>query len=151
MSERQRKHIEQLIEEREPARAVHADDLQWKKIRWPGEWGKIAFHPSEESPTAPLCGITYFEPGGHFPTHAHDFAQVWYVIEGECEFAGKTHGPGTMVYHPDPHVELELRTEKGVTMFFAQYPGPNTGARPIYADRFDLEERRDVADEPTLV
>jgi len=141
--------VEALIAERQPHRIVHADDLEWKKIRWPGEWGKIAFHPRPEDPTEPLFGITKFEPGGSFPDHAHEFSQIWYILEGECTVGGETVGPGTFVYHPDPHVERELKTENGVTILFCQYPGANTGERPIYHDRFDLAERRDVDDEPT--
>ncbi len=57
-----------LIAERAPHRVVHADDLDWKRIRWPGEWGKVAFHPTDDDPTVPLFGVTRFEPGGLFPT-----------------------------------------------------------------------------------
>lgn len=35
-------------------------------------------------------------------------------------------------------------TEAGCTMLFVQYPGPTTGARPIYQGRFD--NRADTAD-----
>ena len=75
MAEDREAQVTRLIGERAPHRAVHVDDLEWKRIRWPGEWGKIAFHPSEADPTEPLFGVTRFEPGGHFPDHAHDFAQ----------------------------------------------------------------------------
>jgi hypothetical protein len=147
-----RKTAKDLIAERARHRAVHVDQLEWKKIRWPGEWGKIAFHPSDENPTEPLFGITKFEPGGGFPDHAHDFAQIWYILEGDCSIDGESYGPGTFVYHPDPHVEREMKTPKGVTILFCQYPGPNTRAAPIYRDRFDLDrERRDITQEPTIV
>ena len=36
-----------------------------------------------------------------------------------------------------------------MTIVFFQYPGPNTGGRPIYRDRFDIDERRGMEDEPT--
>ncbi|MSQ73716.1 MAG: cupin domain-containing protein [Betaproteobacteria bacterium] len=144
------KTVSDLIKERRPHRAVHIDALEWKKIRWPGEWGKVAFHPRPEDPSEPLFGITKFDPGGSFPDHAHGFAQIWYVLDGECTLDGETYRPGTFVYHPDPHVEREMKTDKGVTILFCQYPGPNTGERPVYGDRFDLErERRDISEEPT--
>lgn len=149
MAEDREAQVTRLIGERAPHRAVHVDELEWKRIRWPGEWGKIAFHPSEADPTEPLFGVTRFEPGGHFPDHAHDFAQVWYITEGECTVDGETLGAGTFVFHPDPHVERRLHTDNGVTIVFCQYPGPNTGGRPIYSDRFDIEERREVEEEPT--
>ena len=146
------KTAKDLIKERAPHRVVHVDELEWKKVRWPGEFGKIAFHPRLDSPTEPIVGITKFEPGGGFPDHAHDFTQVWYILEGDCVIDGQTLGPGTIVFHPDPHVEREMRTQNGVTIFFCQYPGPTTGARPIYSDRFDLDrERRDISQEPTTL
>ena len=62
---------------------------------------------------------------------------------------GEKLGPGTFVFHPDPHVERAFKTETGVTIVFCQYPGPNTGGRPIYHDRFDIEARKEVEAEPT--
>ena len=145
----QKTAAQKLIEQRQPHKIVHVDDLEWKKVRWPEEWGKIAFHPSEEDPNEPLAGITRYDPGGWFPDHGHDFAQFWYILEGECTVNGEKVGTGSFVFHPDPHVERELRTETGVTIVFCQYPGPTTGARPIYEDRFDIDERRDWSEEPT--
>ena len=151
MTNTEEKTATELAQQRQPHKVVHVDDLEWKKIRWPGEWGKVAFHPREEDPTEPLAGITRFEAGGWFPDHAHDFAQFWYIMEGECTVNGEKVTAGSFVFHPDPHVERELKTETGVTIVFCQYPGPNTAARPIYKDRFDLDERRDVGEESTTV
>ncbi len=63
----------------------------------------------------PNVGFLRYEPGVGFPLHKHDFAQIWYVIEGE------------------------FRTETGGTVLFVQYPGPTTGARPIYEGRMNLK------------
>ncbi len=62
---------------------------------------------------------------------------------------GRECGPGTMIFHPDPHYEDEFRTETGGEILIVQYPGPNTGGRPIYDDRFNLRERRPVSTERT--
>ena len=129
----------------------HVDEIEWETIRWPGETGKMLFHPRPERPTEPNAGLLRFEPGAYHPRHRHDFAQVWYILEGEFTIAGKTHGPGTMLWHPDPHYEDELRTETGGLMLIVQYPGPTTGGRPIYDSRFNLTERRAVAEERTDV
>jgi len=120
----------------------HVDDMDWETIRWPGETGKMLFHPRPERPTEPNAGLLRFEPGAHHPLHRHDFAQVWYILEGEFRIGGRTHGPGTMIFYPDPHYEEELATETGGLMVIVQYPGPTTGGRPIYDDRFNMPERR---------
>ena len=51
-----------------------------------------------------------------------------------------------MAYHADPHVEQEMHTENGCVMPFVQYPGPRTGARPIFERRFDAAAQTDAAD-----
>lgn len=127
----------------------HIDDMEWETIRWPGETGKMLFHPRPEAPDEPNAGLLRLDPGGHHPWHRHDFAQVWYILEGEFRIAGKLYGPGTMLYHADPHYEDELHTETGGVMLIVQYPGPATGGRPIYDKRFNMTERRAVAEERT--
>ena len=52
-----------------------------------------------------------------------------------------------MLFHPDPHFEGEFRTETGGEILIVQYPGPTTGERPIYAGRFNMAERKTVAEE----
>ena len=53
---------------------------------------------------------------------------------------------GGNVYFGDPHVEEEMHTEAGCTMLFVQYPGPTTGASPIYEGRFDAGADSESAD-----
>jgi hypothetical protein len=131
--------------------ARHVDDIDWETIRWPGETGKMLFHPRPENPTEPNAGLLRLEPGGYHPWHRHDFAQVWYILEGEFVMAGRTYGPGTMIWHADPHYEDELRTDTGGLMVIVQYPGPTTGGRPIPDKRFNTAERRAVHEERTDV
>jgi len=50
------------------------------------------------------------------------------------------YGPGTIAYVPDPHFEHEMHTATGGTIFFVQYPGPTTGAPPIYDGRMNLKD-----------
>ena len=128
---------------------THVDDHQWETIRWPGQTGKMMFHPRPENPTEPNAGIVRYEPGSRHPFHQHDFAQVWYIIEGSFVIGGKAHGPGTMFCYPDPHFEEELFTATGGQMVFVQYQGPSTGGRPIYDGRFNMKERIAVVDERT--
>src|SRR5713101_437510 len=72
-----------------PFEARHIDDMDWETIRWPGETGKMLFHPRPERPTEPNAGILRLEPGAHHPIHNHDFAQVWYILKGEFTIDGK--------------------------------------------------------------
>jgi hypothetical protein len=88
-------------------------------------------------PTAPNTETIRYPAGTGFPRHKHDFAQVWYILDGECRLGDLRLREGDIVYHSDPHEEQEMFTENGCTMLFVQYPGLTTGARPIYKKRFD--------------
>ena len=135
--------------EHQPMEAIHIDDREWETVRWPGQMGKMLLHPNPDRPTEPNAGLVRYDPGSHHPLHRHDFAQVWYILEGEFEIGGKRYTPGTMIFHPDPHYEDELSTETGGLMLFVQYQGPSTGGRPIYDGRFNMTERKAVEDERT--
>ena len=125
-----------------PPQYRHIDERPWETLRWPGQESKMMFHPSPEQPTEPNAGLVRYEPGAHHPLHKHDFAQVWYILEGEFRIGARTYGPGTMLYYADPHVEEPLLTDTGGLMLFVQYQGPSTGGRPIYDGRFNVQERR---------
>jgi anti-sigma factor ChrR (cupin superfamily) len=129
--------------------AKHIEDVEWETIRWPGETGKMLFHPRPEDPTEPNAGLLRLDAGAHHPLHRHDFAQIWYVLEGEFRIGEQTYGPGTMIWHADPHYEQELHTDTGGLMVIVQYPGPTTGGRPIYDERFNLKQRKTIGEEST--
>jgi hypothetical protein len=132
-----------------PPLVRHIDDVEWETIRWPGETGKMLFHPSDEHPTMPNAGLLRLEPGAHHPWHRHDFAQIWHILEGVFTIGDRECGPGTILCHQDPHCEEALRTETGGLIFIVQYPGPTTGGRPIYDKRFNMEQRIDMNAERT--
>ena len=133
----------------QPYQVRHLDEIDWETIRWPGETGKMLFHPRPERPTEPNAGILRLEPGAHHPLHNHDFAQVWYILKGDFKIDGTVHRPGTMLFHPGPHFEGAFETETGGEILIVQYPGPTTGGRPIYAGRFNMAERKAVSEERT--
>ena len=108
---------------------------------------QMVFHPTDANPTEPNAGVLTYLPGAGFPLHKHDFAQVWYVLEGECQFGDDTLRPGDMVYLQDPHFEHEMHTEHGCKILFVQYQGPTTGEGPIYDGRFNRTETPDIAQE----
>src|SRR5262249_39283780 len=89
----------------QPMEAVHIDERPWETLRWPGQWSKMLFHPRPERATEPNAGLVRYEPGSHHPLHKHDFAQVWYILEGQFQIGEGTYGPGTMLFYPDPHWE----------------------------------------------
>ena len=116
----------------------HVNDMEWEMGRFKNKT-KFLFHPRPERPTEPNAGILEYEPGASFPLHRHDFAQVWYILEGEFQFGDTTYKPGTFAFIPDPHFEYEMKTETGGKIIFLQYPGPTTRAAPIYAGRMNLK------------
>lgn len=123
------------------------EDMDWEMGRFKNKT-KFLFHTRQERPTEPNAGFLHYEPGAGFRLHKHDFAQVWYVIDGEFDMGGKRFGPGTVVFHPDPHIEEALSTETGGTLFFVQYQGPTTGARPVYEGRMNIKgPLPDIADQ----
>ena len=124
----------------------HPDEMEWEMGRF-RKVTKLLFHPTPERPTVPNAGFLRYAPGAGFHLHKHDFAQVWYILEGEFKIGDKQYGPGTMVFHPDPHCEEPLSTETGGLMLFVQYPGPSTGGRPIYDGRFNMQARRPIEEE----
>ena len=121
----------------------HPDDLKPEMGRF-ANVTQMIFHPSDENPAAPNAGVLTYNPGAGFPLHLHDFAQVWYVLEGECRFGDRTLTPGDMVYMEDLHFEYDMHTENGCRILFVQYPGPNTGGRPVYDGRFNKTEESDI-------
>lgn len=62
-------------------------------------------------------------------------------------YRGKSYGPSTMIFHPDPHFEHELKTETGgVTL--RTIHGSDAPV-PIYDGRFNLTERKKLEEETT--
>src|SRR3970040_2520129 len=120
----------------------HVDEMEWETLRFPGQHSKMVFHPRPGDPTQPNSGFVRYEAGAYHPRHRHDFAQVWYVLEGTFRIGERSCGPGTVVYHADPHYEEDLSTETGGLMFFVQDVGPTTGKGPIYDRGFHLKERK---------
>lgn len=108
---------------------------------------QMVFHPTSDHPLRPNTGILTYNPGAGFPLHKHDFAQVWYILEGSCQFGANTLRVGDIVYMEDPHYECDMHTEEGCKILFLQYPGPTTGGRPVYEGRFNMEAVKPIVGE----
>ena len=67
----------------------HPDEMEWEMGRFRNVT-KFLFHPTPERPTVPNAGFLRYAPGAGFPLHKHDFAQVWYIIEGEFRMGEET-------------------------------------------------------------
>ena len=59
----------------------HPSEMEWEMGRFRNVT-KFLFHPTPERPTVPNAGFLRYAPGAGFPLHKHDFAQVWYIIDG---------------------------------------------------------------------
>ena len=88
-----RRRKEDTVIRHQGCEAVHVDDREWETIRWPGQSGKMLFHPRPERPTEPNAGLVRYEPGSHHPFHRHDFAQIWYILEGRFRVGDEMYGP----------------------------------------------------------
>lgn len=117
------------------------DDVSPKMGRF-SNTTQMVFRPTPDDPTQPNAGIINYLPGAGFPLHKHDFAQIWYVVEGQCQYGNSVLKAGDLVYMKDPHFEYEMKTENGCRILFLQYQGPTTGQGPIYDGRFDVEQVR---------
>lgn len=135
----------------QPMVARHREDLQWENLRYDGQFSKMMFHPTAEQPTVPNAGIVRYEKGSGHPLHNHYFAQIWYVLSGKFEIEGKVYGEGSMMFHPDPHFEYELKTLEEGEILYVQYMGPTTRQGPIYEGRFNMALRRPLSEESTAV
>lgn len=131
--------------------AKHRDEVQWENLRYDGQFSKMMFHPTAEDATIPNAGVVKYEKGSGHPLHNHYFAQIWYVLKGKFEIEGKVYGEGSMMFHPDPHFEYELKTLEDGEILYVQYMGPTTRQGPIYDGRFNMKERRPLSEESTSI
>ena len=71
------------------------DSMEWEMGRFKNKT-KFLFHTRPERPTEPNAGFLHYEPGAGFRLHKHDFAQVWYVIDGQFTMGDGSPGPVAM-------------------------------------------------------
>lgn len=138
-----------LTEDHKGMQVRHEDDFQWEIGRYAHGFTKMLFHPTQEEPTIPNAGFVRHEVGCSYPLHNHYFAQVWYILSGKFEIGGDIYEKGTMIFHPDPHVESALNTLEAGTILYVQYVGPRTGQGPVYEGRFNMKEVKPVGEETT--
>ncbi len=140
-----------LTAKHQPMQVRHRDESPWENLRYEGQFSKMTFHPTADNPTVPNAGVVRYEKGSGHPLHNHYFAQIWYVLSGKFEIEGKVYGEGSMMFHPDPHYEHELKTLEAGEILYVQYMGPTTRQGPIYEGRFNVTTRRPLSEESTAV
>ena len=60
--------------------------------------------------------IRYWGPETDIPIHAHPYAEMWYVLEGEVDFGDTNYKAGSVVYIPKGVPYGPTRAPKGVTL-----------------------------------
>ena len=121
---------------------IHEDEMAWEAFGLPRQYSDMAVQPTPEDPIHPNSGLLRYEPGAHHHRHPHDFAQVWYVLEGDFKSGARTVGSGTVLFHANPPNEEDLSTDTRGLMFFVQCQGPTTGGRLIYDHHFNVAKRK---------
>lgn len=92
---------------------VSVDELPWRPSPHAGvEWKKLYFDPS----TGQSAVLLRFAPGASYGAHVHPEGEEYYILEGELEDGGRSHGPGTYVHHA-PGSRHRPRSAKGCTVF----------------------------------
>ena len=110
----ERDEIKSLEGKHQPAEYVHRDEREWETIRWPGQTGKMLFHPRPERPTD-QCRNRRYEAGRTSPVAHHEFAQFWYNTSANSGSAA-TLCAGTMVL-PGPSHRIAFRPQQEVNAF----------------------------------
>lgn len=84
------------------SRVVHANDMDWEPIKYPGCFVKTLMVDPREGL---LTVLLKMEPGAQLPDHEHALMEQTYMIEGrlvdlEGPEKGLEVGPGEFVYRP---------------------------------------------------
>src|SRR6266850_2369505 len=111
-----------------------------------GSYGVWLFHPRAEAPTDPNAGLVRYDPGSHHPFHKHDFAQVWYILEGTFTIGEATYGPRHDALLPRPAFRAAAHHRDRRAHALRPVPGADDrGAprlrRPVQHDRATADRR----------
>jgi quercetin dioxygenase-like cupin family protein len=91
---------------------AHVDEVEKVKT---GQ-GMTRFLIQNEKGAGPNVMIRYWGPETDIPVHAHGYAEMWYVLEGEVTFGDTTYTAGSVIYIP-AHVPYgPARAPKGAAL-----------------------------------
>jgi anti-sigma factor ChrR (cupin superfamily) len=106
------------------ARVVHANEMKWEPIRYPGCHVKTLM----VDPKAGLLTVLLkMEPGAHLPDHEHTLVEQTYMLEGRLVDVdgpekGLEVGPGEFVYRPAGSRHSAYTPEGGLMLAVFQVP-----------------------------
>jgi len=106
------------------SRVVHANDMEWEPIRYPGCKVKTLM---VDPKLGLLTVLLKMEPGAALPDHEHALMEQTYVLEGrlvDCEGPekGLEVGPGEFVYRPAGSRHAAYTPEGGLMIAIFQVP-----------------------------
>ena len=106
------------------SRVVHANDMDWEPIRYPGCLVKTLMVDPKHGL---LTVLLKMEPGAKLPDHEHALVEQTYVLEGrlvdlEGPEKGLEVGPGEFVYRPAGSRHAAWTPEGGLMIAIFQVP-----------------------------
>lgn len=106
------------------SRLVHANDLPWEPIKYPGVYVKTLL---VDRATGLLTVLLKMDPGAELPDHEHVLLEQTYVIEGRLvdkagPEVGLSVGPGEFVWRPAGSRHTAWTPEGGLMIAIFQIP-----------------------------
>jgi anti-sigma factor ChrR (cupin superfamily) len=106
------------------SRVVHANDMEWEPIKYPGCYVKTLMVDRE---SGLLTVLLKMDPGAQLPDHEHALMEQTYVLEGrlvdlEGPEKGLEVGPGEFVYRPAGSRHAAYTPEGGLMVAIFQVP-----------------------------
>ncbi len=69
-----------------------------------------------ELPDGPSARLVRIEPGQVVPRHTHPCNEIMYILEGDLDWDGRSHGSGACYYKPKGCFYGPLTTKGGATV-----------------------------------
>ena len=115
----------------------HVDDMEWEMGRFKNRTKFFSFIPVRIVQPNRTLAFSGTSPGRVFPSTDTTSRKSGTSSRANSAATARPTAQEHL-FTPDPHFEHAMTTESGGTVVFLQYPGPTTGARPIYDGRMNL-------------
>jgi hypothetical protein len=94
-----------------PPEYRHIDEQPWETLRWPAQESKMMFHPRRVRPSR--TPVSFTTSRARIIRAIGTASPMFCTPSRGYKIGDELYGPGTMVFHPDPHLEEPLSTETG--------------------------------------